>query len=227
MTVNPSSPAVIPESIDKAAAVLVGDFLKSKGIEYDDNAAIELVLAISKLLHERGPEDSIDTFPMAQHKASTKYSLAEFETKFKPIKNQINTNTEYDGYGFGTHGAEYAVVQEMLKKDALKVWTVINGEVSTWLVSGWHYVNRDFYVITENAAPQDSFIEIAYGHDESDKLYEVTVVNGVDESEEFKDSVYAESASYARERFADDISGEVSRILKEGGQPYVTVVQVV
>jgi len=72
--------------------------------------------------------------------------------KFKPIKNHLDKYAGTDGsHMFETYGAEVEYVQA---QDPKYVWTYIDGDMSTLLVAGYHYVNRlGYYVAT---VPWDS-----------------------------------------------------------------------
>ena len=66
-----------------------------------------------------------------------------FDT-FKPIKNKI---TNGEDYHFETYGEEYDFVKTANPNN---VWTEVDGDSGTYIISGWHYVNRIHYYITEN-----------------------------------------------------------------------------
>ena len=64
---------------------------------------------------------------------------------FKPIKNTI---TKYpDVLHFETYGEE---VEFVCKADYKHVWTEVDGDSGTYIIAGYHYVNRIHYYITEN-----------------------------------------------------------------------------
>lgn len=67
--------------------------------------------------------------------------------KFKPIQNSIDPNAAYDGCMFETYGKEMEAVKAA---NPLYVWTLVDGdEGKSILSSGYHYVNRIGYFITE------------------------------------------------------------------------------
>lgn len=55
-----------------------------------------------------------------------------------------------------------------------RLWTVVEGENLTWYVqSGYHFVNRQYYIITHNPYPADAEIEVEwlwFDEDEIEKL---------------------------------------------------------
>lgn len=94
--------------------------------------------------------------------ALTALTIEEFEARFKPVKNHFNPMANYEGFAFETYGPEYEFVREMVKTNPDRVWTVVDGGESCWLTNGWHYVNRQFYVITELPCPEGEEFEIEY-----------------------------------------------------------------
>ena len=76
----------------------------------------------------------------------------EWEEKYKPIINPFVENN----YLFETFGEEYDFVT---KANPLNIWTLIDGEDGTYIVDGWHFVNRISYFITE-VPHNDEGIEI-------------------------------------------------------------------
>ena len=63
---------------------------------------------------------------------------------FKPIKNNL---VKYDQLHFETYGEEVEFVQ---KADNKYIWTEVDGDSGTYIVAGYHWVNRIHYYITEN-----------------------------------------------------------------------------
>lgn len=67
----------------------------------------------------------------------------EWEAKFKPKKNHLS---KYDDTMYETYGEEAEYVQSV---DPKYVWTYVDGDMSSLLVAGYHYVNRLGYYICE------------------------------------------------------------------------------
>ena len=63
---------------------------------------------------------------------------------FKPIKNHL---VKYDQLTFETYGEEVEFVQ---KADNKYIWTEVDGDSGTYIVAGYHWVNRIHYYITTN-----------------------------------------------------------------------------
>lgn len=72
---------------------------------------------------------------------------------YKPIKNNL---VKYDSLTFETYGEEAEFVQ---KADNKYIWTEVDGDNGTYIVAGYHWVNRIHYYITENAW-DDEYTEI-------------------------------------------------------------------
>jgi hypothetical protein len=69
---------------------------------------------------------------------------------FKPIKNSISKYP--DTLHFETYGEEVEFVQ---KADNTHIWTEVDGEEGTYILAGYHWVNRIHYYITENPWDDD------------------------------------------------------------------------
>lgn len=66
---------------------------------------------------------------------------------FKPIKNKISKYPDESLIHFETYGEE---VEFVAKQDPNTIWTEVDGDSGTYIVAGYHYVNRINYYITEN-----------------------------------------------------------------------------
>ena len=71
--------------------------------------------------------------------------------KYKPVKNHLNENAPYDGCMLETYGEEYKYVESISvnPKISEKVWTICEEDGATFILAGWHFVNRLGYIITE------------------------------------------------------------------------------
>ncbi len=75
------------------------------------------------------------------------YTYSTWEDTFKPIKNKISKYADDDLIHFETYGEEFEFVQ---KADNKNIWTEVDGDSGTYIVAGYHFVNRIHYYITEN-----------------------------------------------------------------------------
>lgn len=66
---------------------------------------------------------------------------------FKPIKNKVSKYPDESLIHFETYGEE---VEFVIKQDTNKIWTEVDGDSGTYIIAGYHYVNRISYYVTEN-----------------------------------------------------------------------------
>lgn len=62
---------------------------------------------------------------------------------------------------FETYGNDFQTVLKTYRESPLKVWTMIDGDDGMYLVNGLHYVNRIYYMITNESA-EDQFEEYSF-----------------------------------------------------------------
>jgi len=78
---------------------------------------------------------------------------------YKPIVNHLDPDASFDdgngGIMFETYGAEEVYVRRTARVDPQRVWTYVDGDGGTFIVSGMHFVNRIGYFITELPAVGD------------------------------------------------------------------------
>lgn len=86
----------------------------------------------------------------------------DFVEWFRTARNHLNPNAPCiwnDGQGsmFETYGDELAFVRSQPNAN---IWTYVDGDGRTYLVSGYHFVNRLGYFITEEPVPEGTAFEI-------------------------------------------------------------------
>jgi len=82
----------------------------------------------------------------------------EWVATYKPILNHIDKDSSFDGMMFETYGEEYAFVKESLPE---YIWTYGDGDDGgSYIWSGWSFINRIGYFITEVPCPADTEIQI-------------------------------------------------------------------
>jgi hypothetical protein len=75
-------------------------------------------------------------------------SFADFVAERKPVKNAIiGHEAPCGGYMFETLGPELEFV--MAQMGILNVWTLVDYEETTYIMPGFHFVNRLGYFLTE------------------------------------------------------------------------------
>ena len=73
----------------------------------------------------------------------------DFYAKFNLVKNHIDDNASFDGCMFETFGKGLEHVQKMAKENIKKVWTILESNDNLYYSTGYHFVNRLGYLITE------------------------------------------------------------------------------
>jgi hypothetical protein len=81
------------------------------------------------------------------------YTYDAWVDTFKPIKNHL---TKHGELHFETYGEEVEFVQ---KADNKYIWTEVDGDEGTYIMAGYHWVNRIHYYITENPW-EDDYTEV-------------------------------------------------------------------
>jgi hypothetical protein len=84
------------------------------------------------------------------------YTYSAWADTFKPIKNTISKYPDDNLIHFETYGEEFEFVQ---KADNKHIWTEVDGDEGSYIVAGYHFVNRIHYYITENPW-EDEWTEI-------------------------------------------------------------------
>ena len=70
-----------------------------------------------------------------------------FYEYFKPVRHPAAQNDIWGGHGLETYGEDLDIVRRC---DPEFLWTVVDGDSGTqWITTGFHYVNRVCYLITE------------------------------------------------------------------------------
>lgn len=82
-----------------------------------------------------------------------------FYDTYKPVQNPFVENAPWNGCMLETYGPELEHVQEVLKTDPSKVWTVLACDDALVVSSGYHHVNRMGYIITEVPVAEGEMVE--------------------------------------------------------------------
>lgn len=87
----------------------------------------------------------------------------EFDAAYTPRPNHLNPNASW-AYGenpgclFETYGEELEFVR---RQDPATIWTLVDGDDGDqYLVSGYHLVNRIGYLLTTQAVPHGTDIQV-------------------------------------------------------------------
>lgn len=85
----------------------------------------------------------------------------EWIEQYKPTLNKfhMDPDREWNGWLYETYGVEETHVRQVAQVNEAFVWTIIDGDGGLSITSGFHYVNRFGYIITEKPADED-FIDV-------------------------------------------------------------------
>lgn len=107
-----------------------------------------------------------------QLKQSAKMRYEEWEEKYQPIKNHLDKEAQDDQCTFETYGVEVGFVLGVNFVDPRRVWTLIDGSEGTYIIDGYHSVNRISYFITqkpyEGMKGSFSMLDHQYASDEDE-----------------------------------------------------------
>ena len=78
-----------------------------------------------------------------------------WEEQFVPIHNHIDTNASWGGLMFETYGEEFDFVRTQPRNH---VWTWVDGDGGTYIISGLELINRIGYFVTKH--PWVNFVEV-------------------------------------------------------------------
>lgn len=82
----------------------------------------------------------------------------EWVQTFKPITNHLDKNASFDGMMFETYGEEVEFVKS---QSPANIWMYGDGDDGgSFIWSGWGFVNRLGYFVTEVPFPDNTIIQI-------------------------------------------------------------------
>lgn len=84
--------------------------------------------------------------------------VEQWEATYRPITN--TTREEWDGLLFETYGDDLALVLSVARKEPRRVWTWVDGDGGSYIINGYHLVNRIGYFITEVEWSQGNDIQV-------------------------------------------------------------------
>ena len=85
----------------------------------------------------------------------------EWFNTYKPIKNTLATDSSFDGHMFETYGDEVEFVKTQSPD---KIWMLGDGDDGgMYIWSGWGFVNRIGYFVTEVPFPDNTTLQIQVG----------------------------------------------------------------
>ena len=84
--------------------------------------------------------------------------VEQWEATYRPITN--TTREEWDGLLFETYGDDLALVLSVARKEPRRVWTWVDGDGGSYIINGYHLVNRTGYFNTEVEWSQGNDIQV-------------------------------------------------------------------
>ncbi len=84
-------------------------------------------------------------------------ALEAWEKEYKPVLNHLNPDASWSGMMYETYGDEVEFVYNHPQEH---VWTWVDGDDGSWIISGFHYVNRIGYFITEKPYQIHGYMEV-------------------------------------------------------------------
>jgi len=103
---------------------------------------------------------------MSEITVEMEQAVDSWEKKYKPIKNPFG-DRGWNGTMFETYGEDLSFIAPVPDE---QLWTWVDGDEGTWIVSGYHHINRIGYFITENPRTED-FVEVQvdyYGNEDEE-----------------------------------------------------------
>lgn len=100
-----------------------------------------------------------------------KISWEDWEEKYKPQKNHLLASAPCNDWMYETIGAEDEYIRMILKTEPGRVWTYLDSDGLMVIGSGYHYVNRLGYFITEIPVEKDTEITVIDEEEELEHSY--------------------------------------------------------
>lgn len=80
---------------------------------------------------------------MAEVTEQMEAELTAWDSKYQPMRNPFG-DKGWNGTMFETYGEDLAFVSRVPDN---QVWTWVDGDEGTWIISGFHWVNRIGYFV--------------------------------------------------------------------------------
>ncbi|CAB4185211.1 hypothetical protein UFOVP1130_15 [uncultured Caudovirales phage] len=99
------------------------------------------------------------------HKTVLTMTVEQWEDKYKPVMNHLDKDASWGtddegGVLYDYTGAEGDYVMKVASVQPHKVWTWVDGDDGSYIVDGYHWVNRIGYFITAIPSEFDEDITI-------------------------------------------------------------------
>lgn len=84
-------------------------------------------------------------------------NIDEWEQNYQPLDNVLVEGGSWDNKMYETYGKE---LEYVLAQPTSHIWTWVDGEDGTYLLSGYHLVNRIGYLICEIEEPKAIGVQV-------------------------------------------------------------------
>lgn len=84
-------------------------------------------------------------------------AIEEWEKAFKPIENHISGDRGWNGLVFETYGDD---LQFVVAQPQNRIWTWVDTDEGSVILSGYHLVNRIGYFVTEKEWSTDHEVPV-------------------------------------------------------------------
>ena len=86
--------------------------------------------------------------------------VEQWEATYSPVANTPDESESWGGLLFETYGDDLALVLSVARKEPRRVWTWVDGDGGSYIINGYHLVNRIGYFITEVEWSQGDDIQV-------------------------------------------------------------------
>lgn len=129
-------------------------------------------------------------------KIETKFmSYEQWAEKYRPIENP---NADHGGNSFDTHDPKD--VAFIAGTDPLKIWTSGDGDGYYFINSGWHFVNRLEYYVTEVPYDDSEIVQVLLSREDECDCYDPEEYEGPS-----PDCKKCESSGYTVTYYTDEM----------------------
>lgn len=87
-------------------------------------------------------------------------TVDDWDKKYQPIQNYISKDSSWNGTMFETYAPDIDYVVQVANSNPDTVWTWVDGDAGTYLVNGYHFVNRIGYFVTKIPCDSNTFVEV-------------------------------------------------------------------
>lgn len=106
---------------------------------------------------------------MAEITTEMEAALDAWEAKYQPMQNPFGDKGR-NGTMFETYGEDLAFVSKVPDN---QVWTWVDGDEGTWIISGFHWVNRiGYFIATVPLEEEYSEVQVDVYGDSDDEEYD-------------------------------------------------------